>query len=648
MKTGITLFLSLIFLSFSLSAQQHPLDPLTWQEYWTVLETLRDAGHLDRDTRFSMINLEEPDKQVVWKWKAGQQMDRSAYATVHQDTLTYRAVINLQNKKLTTWELEEGIQPTWLIEEFGGIGDTILKHPEVVAALKKRGYEDLSLLDFFYGPSGYFGTPEQKGKRIAQVFFTDPAGVRNTWNREIEGLSAVVDMNAGTIIRVVDEGVVPARAQSADYDPASIGATREVPGPFQIDQPMGPGFTREGNIIEWQNWRFHVKPDHRVGMILSTVTYQSGDEQRPVMYKGNLSEIFVPYMDPAFNWYARNFLDAGEYTQGGLIKELLPGLDAPDHAHYLDGVFSGDDGRPFPVTNLIAIYERETGDPAWRHGSMSQESESRKKRDLVVRCAAVLGNYDYLFDWIFQQDGSIVVRIGATGIAEAKVTIQENAVDPDRSGDDAYGRFVDPYVVAVNHDHYFSFRLDMDVDGSTNKLVMDRLRQELLPADHPRRSVWVRKPMFPATESDVKVNIDLNKPALWRVLSTTRTNHVGYPTSYQLMPGMTHNTLMSTDDYPRRRAGFINHHLWTTAYDPTEQFAAGDYPTLSEPGQGLPAWIQAGRKIQDTDIVLWYTMSMHHLVRAEDWPVMPVLWHSFEIRPFDFFSGNPAMDLPKK
>tara|TARA_R110002049_G_scaffold5362_1_gene37356 strand:+ start:8072 stop:8191 length:120 start_codon:yes stop_codon:yes gene_type:complete len=38
---------------------------------------------------------------------------------------------------------------------------------------------------------------------------------------------------------------------------------------------------------------------------------------------------------------------------------------------------------------------------------------------------------------------------------------------------------------------------------------------------------------------------------------------------------------------------------------------------------------------------------MQHMVRAEDWPVMPVLWHSFELRPFDFFNGNPALDIPK-
>jgi primary-amine oxidase len=236
------------------------------------------------------------------------------------------------------------------------------------------------------------------------------------------------------------------------------------------------------------------------------VRWVDDGRERPVLYEGSLSEIFVPYMDPSPGWYPRNFLDAGEYTVGGLIKSLMRGTDCPDHASYLNMVVVGDDGRPHDVPDAICLYERYAGEPGWRH--LASTYEGRPKRDLVVRSAAVLGNYDYIFDWVFQQDGSIRVATGATGIAEAKTVVPAKALaaapvnNNGSSGPngrtanaspapraDAYGRFVDGHIVAVNHDHYFSYRLDLDVDGPVNTVRNDVLKTETLPADHPRRSV---------------------------------------------------------------------------------------------------------------------------------------------------------------
>jgi primary-amine oxidase len=655
--TTAILIISFCCLNLRSQQNQHPLDPLTWQEHWTLLEVLNSEGKLDGDTRFSMVTLQEPDKQLVWDWSEGEPVPRAAYALVRQKEKSYKAIVDLVSRSISSWNELKDVQPNWMGQEFGAVIAEVKKHPDFIAAMKKRGIEDLTFIDCMCIPPGYYGTEEVVGKRVGHVHCNDVRGVRNNWTRGIEGLTAVVDLHENKVIRIVDEGIVDVPEVSADYDQATLGAPREVPGPIYQTQPAGAGFKREGHIIEWQNWRFHVRPDHRVGLVISAVTYQDGEDIRPVLYQGHLSEIFVPYMDPAFSWYHRNFLDAGEFTAGGLTKPLMAGLDCPENTLYLDGLIAGDNGRPRSVPRMVGIFERETGDMAWRHHTSGNEGipESRIKRDLVVRAAAVLGNYDYIFDWIFQQDGSIRVAIGATGIAEAKAVNQDNALasaSPGRAAPDlpadAYGRFVDKNVVAVNHDHYFSYRLDLDVDGSDNNLQLDRLVSTTLPDDHPRRSVWVKQSKIPNKESEAKLNINFDRPTLWRVTSTSRQNHVGYPTSYQLMAGMNGNTLLSEDDYPRMRAGFINHHLWTTPFDSEERYAAGEYPTLSTPGQGLPAWTAKNRSIENTDIVLWYTIGMHHMVRAEDWPVMPVLWHTFELRPFDFFDRNPSMDLPKK
>ena len=95
-----------------------------------------------------------------------------------------------------------------------------------------------------------------------------------------------------------------------------------------------------------------------------------------------------------------------------------------------------------------------------------------------------------------------------------------------------------------------------------------------------------------------------------------------------------------------QRAGFTRHHFWVTPYHPEERYPAGDYPNQHPGGAGLLAWTSADRPIENTVLTLWYNVNVQHNPRVEDWPVMPVVHAGFLLRPFNFFTSSPALDVP--
>jgi primary-amine oxidase len=165
----------------SLAAQsvEHPLDPLSFQEYWAVLGVLRETDHLTADTRLSIVNLREPAKDLVWRWSKGASFPRHAFAIVRQGPETYEAIIDVSGRRLVSWTHLRDIQPNWLEEEYRAMTAEVKKHPAFIERLKKRGITDLTFLTCTALPPGYFATDEQRGRRIANVQCSDPRGVRN-------------------------------------------------------------------------------------------------------------------------------------------------------------------------------------------------------------------------------------------------------------------------------------------------------------------------------------------------------------------------------------------------------------------------------------------------------------------------------------
>eukprot|EP00494_Astrolonche_serrata_P008547 UN08589 len=110
------------------------------------------------------------------------------------------------------------------------------------------------------------------------------------------------------------------------------------------------------------------------------------------------------------------------------------------------------------------------------------------------------------------------------------------------------------------------------------------------------------------------------------------------------MPGPNVKPMHQLDSAFMRRAGFVAHDLWITAYTPDQLHAPGDYVNQSENGPGLPEWSEAQRLLVDTDLVLWHTIGVMHVPRPEDFPVMPVEYVGFMLKPAGFLNTTRHCD----
>ena len=626
-------------------APTHPLDALTAGEIDRAVAILRAARQVDSETRFPAITLLENPKAEVLKWMPGQPFERRARADYLRGGRLFEADVDLTAGKIESVKEVKDRQPAILFEEFLGASEVVKKDPRWRAAMAKRGFTTFDNIICAPLTVGPVIDVRYRGLRLLKVPCFDKAGaVNNVYGRPIEGLLAIVDVRKSAVIDVIDEGVVPIPKDvpSEAYGPAT--SSRKPAKPVQILSPQGPNFVLNGSVIGWDKWNFHLRVDKRLGPVISRVTWRDGDEPRQVAYQLSTAEMFVPYMDPSQTWAYRAYMDIGEYGFGALASPLRPGSDCPVNATFLNAVISDDRGKPLTLKNVVCVFERDTGEPLWRHYEVFTDShESRPNIELVVRMAPEVGNYDYLLDYGFNRNGEIEVSVGAYGIIATKGVAVSRMSDASAQADTQYGTLVAPNLVGVNHDHFMSFRVDLDVDGQDDRLVVDKFVKRTLTNNPLRRSLWQVERSVVGTEGALD---SMHEPAWYRIESGSRRNALGNPTSFQLVPGHSDLSMLDPGEPQQQRASFTGAALWVTRYNPEETFAAGVYPNENSNVEGLPRFIADRQPIANEDLVLWYTIGFRHQTRSEDWPVMPEMWHSFKIRPFNYFDRNPGLDVP--
>lgn len=624
----------------------HPLEPLSKEEIIIAVQVLKAEGKASDSSRFAGISLHEPPKQEVLRYKPGDAMRREAFVVVYERAVgkTFEAIVDITNRRALSWKEIPGVQPGIMQEDYFMLQDIVRSDPQWQEAMRKRGISDFENAQVDPWSAGNFGFPEDQGVRVLRAVTLYKGKSKNAYARPIEGVVAYVNMDKKKVYKLVDTGVVPVAKATGDYSVESIGKQREGPKPLRVSQPEGPSFTIEGHEVAWQNWRFRFGMNTREGLVLYAVGYEDKGKLRSILYRAACSEMLVAYGDPSPAWFFRNGFDEGEAGLGWSPNALESLTDVPENAVFFDATLPNTKGGAYKIPRAVALFERDGG-ILWKHYDYVT-NESRRARELVLYYMATIGNYEYGFHWIFHQDGTLEMDVTMTGLMQTKGVNQSVAPSHNHS-QDTYGHIVADGIAAVHHQHYFNFRLDLDVEHVNNNILEMNAQGLPVGPQNPYGNAILMKQTLFRRELEAQRQLNLASGRKWIVIDPSVKSPLGYNPGYALVPGENALPHATPDSSLRARAAFINNHFWVTRYEPSERYAAGDYVNQSKGGEGLPKWTAANRLIENQDVVVWYSMEIDHIPRPEEWPVMAVHHAGFKLIPNGFFDRNPALDVPK-
>jgi primary-amine oxidase len=615
------------------SSRLRALDPMTPAEISQAAAVVRAWRPLADTARFVSVTTGEPARD------GGEDDQRFAEVVLHDSAtrITTELRVDLLNDSVKASREVEGVEPQMTTDEFLAVESAIRRAPQFLAALERRGITDVSLVDVDPVSAGWYGRPEEEGgRRLARVLaYVRPNVGGNAYARPIEGVFGLVDVHTGELVHFEDRDPVELPPDEGEFRADRLRLREDV-RPIHISQPDGPSFIVDGHEVRWQKWRFNVGFSAREGLVLHRVAYEDDGVLRPILRRASYAEMVVPYADP--DRFYQTPLDIGEFNIGTMTNSLTLGCDCLGVIHYFDAAYANPQGEPVVVPNAICLHEEDDG-LLWKHTDFRTEHvEVRRARKLVISSIVTVGNYEYGFYWYLHQDGVISSEVKATGIV-ATQAVAKNEPTP-------YGKLVAPRLNAIHHQHVFCVRLDFDLDGGGNSVVETHTEAVPQGPDNPHGNAWVTVSRTLSTELEARRHIDPLSARGWTVINPSKRNAVGEPVGYKFVHGENTMPFSAAGSSARRRAAFMDYHLWVTPYRDDERYPAGEYPYQHKGNDGLPSWVQQDRSTEDTDLVVWYTMNHHHVPRPEDWPVMPVARVGFMLKPWGFFDRSPALDVP--
>ncbi len=606
---------------------RHPLAQPTVADVATAVTVIRSDSRTPANVQFQSVGVREPEKSVYTRSADSLRHEVQCVCYDPRQRITYEISVDPARRVVTEFKRLDDVQPLISPFEFDTIQAIVHRNVLFRRALERRGIP----IDSVVVEPWASGVPRSSfpGRLVRCIFFVRSNGEMR-YDRPIEGLHMLVNTSTRQAMEVHDKLVVPI-AQPAVLPKASAR-------PKVRPQPRSKG---DQQLVSWNNWSFRWVLQPKDGLVLYDVAWNDNGRRRPVAHRLSLSEMFVPYGDTSAAWTWRTAFDAGEYGVGLSSRPLARGLDVPANASTAPIVIVDRAGNPINIPDAVAWYEKPSG-LLWRHVNLESDVVSSKSgSEFTIQHCATVGNYDYMISWIFAQDGTIKFDVALTGVMLAKGTgdtVWSQNLDSRKTS-----HMIQPRLLAPFHQHFFSVRLDLDVDGPENSV--HELDIWSPPAGQENRSLnammiddWEFR-----FEHEAQSSVKPSAARRWNIQHASAMNSFGMPTAYCLVPGINAQPFLKPEAAPRKRAAFINHSLWVTRHNDNELYAAGPYPNQSQPGEGLPRYVADNESIRNRDVVVWYTFGVTHVTRPEDWPIMPVEHAGFSLMPMGFFNHNPTI-----
>lgn len=387
------------------------------------------------------------------------------------------------------------------------------------------------------------------------------------------------------------------------------------------DLDCGDGQELAETLSSGATWSMCWSVDPAFGLVLSDVHITPpGAKPISVISSISISQLEVPY-----DTGERLTSDISEAGFGGtkmktLEKESCTGdrlaADIPDVG---DGTYGKTRNREVLCSEVV------DGGLAYHSSELVAPAVARTE-DWQLSTVSRVGWYEYVTQYVFGADGSISVRLGATG-----------DLSPFDYTDEEHGSAVGEgdHDHAASHSHNAVWRVHWALGGEKG-MAVEQYDASPTGEDGPQSPI-IDGTTTPLANPATAEWVDRR---WWRVLAPGVLNDDGHPISYQIDLERSDSFTFVEDHEHGEDAGYDV--AFTNAQDC--QLYATRNARLGC-GDGVVDFVQRGAGETLDDVVSWVAVGFHHVPRDEDQSPMEMHWQGFSLLPRDLTAQR--FDVPE-